>query len=449
MDVNSQVFFILGISKSGYSATKLLLERGAKCYVYDEIEVEKVDERINELVLLGAIKSTTESVYLDIDNSHVLVLSPGVPINHPLAVYAKQNGKRVIGELELGFAFFQPLTVAVTGTNGKTTTVYLIESILKMAERKVKTVGNVGVPITQEVVDYNSDKTYVTEVSSFQLETVHSFCPHVACILNIAPDHLERHYTMENYIFLKKRIFKNQRESEYLVLNYDDEIVRSFSSESRAKTVFVSLKNTVDGAYIKDSKIYFKNEFIMDVDSISLKGEHNLCDCLFAVSCAKILGIENDFIVDGLVNFRGVRHRIELVFENEGVKYYNDSKATNTASTISAINSMTLPTVLILGGYDKGEDLSELFEVIKSSNIKHVVITGASRIRMAKQAIDIGYENFTLTPSFKMAIRIASLNALSGDAVLFSPSTSSYDIFSDYEARGDAFVSEVRALIEN
>ncbi len=449
MDARTQTFFILGVSKSGYWATKLLLSRGAKCYIYDEIEVEKVKDRIDELISLGAIKSTNESVYEHINLSHVFVLSPGIPINHPLAVYAKQNGKRVIGELELGFAFFQPLTVAVTGTNGKTTTVYLIESIVQNVFNDVKKVGNIGIPITEQFDKIEKDNVVIAEVSSFQLETVNAFCPHIACILNVSPDHLERHYSMENYIYLKKRIFKNQRESEYLLLNYDDKIVKSFESESRSKVVFVSTKTKVNGVYVEEDKIYFNNEFIMGVDEIALKGEHNLYDCLFAIAVSKILGVDNECIKLGIAGFRGVKHRIELVLEKGGIKYFNDSKATNTASTISAIKTMSEPTILILGGYDKGESYKELYDIIKNSTVKHVVLTGSSRFRMAKEANENGFENYTLTPDFSMAIKYASLNAISGESVLFSPATSSYDMFTDYEARGEAFILEVKALIEN
>ena len=222
MDLKRQKFLVFGLSKSGVAAAKFLLSRGASVSVYEELESEKIGENKTMLVALGAKVLNKED---DKTACDVLVLSPGVPINHPLAVEYKKNRRRVIGELELGAAFVKTPIVAVTGTNGKTTTCNLISEMLTAGGVANRLAGNIGSPISGEV-DELSDKVAVTEVSSFQLETTHLFTPHVACVLNIAPDHLDRHYTMENYIYLKKRILKNMRESEYAVLNYDDEAVR-------------------------------------------------------------------------------------------------------------------------------------------------------------------------------------------------------------------------------
>lgn len=446
MYYKTQKFLVLGVSKSGYSVAEYLLKNHAVCYVYEQFDTPKIKKSLETLLALGAIEVITEKANECIDDIDVLVISPGVPINHELAVLAKRKGKRVIGELEFGFLQFSPPTIAVTGTNGKTTTVSMVKAILDASERKSILVGNIGVPITSKLTDCDAETICVAEVSSFQLEGVNLFCPHVSCILNIAPDHLERHYTMENYIYLKKRIFKNQRESEFTVLNFDDLTVRSFFTETKAKVVWVSSKEKVEGVYQQNGKLYYYDEYVMDVDNLSLKGEHNLSDALFAIACAKIMGVETDIIARELTMFRGVRHRIELVCEKEGVKYYNDSKATNTSSTLSAIKTMSTPTVLILGGSEKGESYDALFSDIKSSMVKHVVITGASRYNMLESAGRIGVYNVTITPDFYCAVKIAKMMANQGDSILLSPACASFDSFSGFEERGEAFCKVVEGI---
>ncbi len=446
MHLKTQKFLILGISKSGFSATKYALSHGAECYIYEELKNAKIDASITELKTLGAKLLTAQTIQEGLEKIDVLILSPGVPINHPVAVNAKQLGKRIIGELEFGFLQFSPTILAITGTNGKTTTATLLDAILKENNSKTMLVGNVGVPITSLVGEMDRDTLCVTEVSSFQLESVNAFCPHISCITNIAPDHLERHYNMENYIFLKKRIFKNQRESEYTVLNYDDQTVREFASETRAKVVWFSVNERVDGGYRIDEKLYYKDEYIINESELKLKGEHNVANALVAIIYAKLMGVSNEVISSALKNFKGVKHRVELICEKNGVSYYNDSKSTNTASAITAINAMNKPTVLILGGSEKGEEYYDLFTKIKESPITEVVLTGASRYNMLSHAGKVGFTNLTLTSNFYNAIKIASMFAKEGDNVLFSPACASFDSFDSFEERGDAFTKAVNEL---
>ncbi len=447
MYLKTQKFFILGISKSGYAVTKYALEKGAECYIYEELKNAKIDESISQLINLGAkyvLRENFEQVLNFID---VLVISPGVPINHSVAVCAKKLGKRIIGEMEFAVLQFVPPIIAVTGTNGKTTTVSLIESIFnEVKELNVKAVGNIGVPLSAVLDDVNRECVCVAEISSFQLESVNSFCPHIACVLNISPDHLERHYTMENYIFLKKRILKNQRESEYTVLNYDDLIVRGFAEQTKGKVVWVSLKEKVEGVYRTNGKIFFFGEFVIEENELKLRGEHNLYDSMFAIASAKLMGVETEIIADALKSFKGVRHRVEYVCEKDGVNFYNDSKATNTASTLSAIKMMEKPTVLILGGSDKGEDYFELFECLKNSNIKHVVLTGDTRFKMLEHAGKVSFTNLTVTNDFFSAVKIAKILSEEGENVLLSPACASFDKFSNYEERGFAFIKAVEEL---
>lgn len=446
MYVKRQKFMVLGASKSGCSTAKYLILKGAVCYVYEELKSQKIEESIKELSELGAIIVSPQEIERVLNQIDVVIISPGVPINHEVAVKAKGMGKRIVGELEFGFYHFVPPIVAVTGTNGKTTTVSLIDAILKESNIKSQLVGNVGIPVTSKVNEIDLETVCVAEVSSFQLESVYAFCPHVSCVLNIAPDHLERHYSMDNYLFLKKRIFKNQRESEYTVLNFDDEIVKSFFSETRGKVIWVSLKERVDGAYRENGKLYYKNEYITDESDIRLRGDHNVLDSLFAIATSKLMGADNQSIATALKNFKGVRHRVEFVCEKNGVKYYNDSKATNTASTMVALNELREPTVLILGGSEKGEKYTELFEKIKVSPIKHTILTGASRYNMLSSASETGVTDLTVTADFFVAIKIAKMLAKNGDNVLLSPACASFDNFNNFEERGDAFIKAVGEL---
>lgn len=444
MYIKTQKFFVLGVSKSGYAAANLILARGGACYLYEELDSPKISAAIEELVSKGAIRVTRETAAEYIKKSDVLVISPGVPINHDIAVEFRAAGKRIVGELEFGFASKLPPIVAVTGTNGKTTTVSLIKAMLDEEKIKSELVGNSGIPVSARAEEIDENTVCVAEVSSFQLESVSDFKPHIACVLNIAPDHLTRHYTMDNYIYLKRRILKNLKESEYAVLNYDDETVRSFSDELRAETLWVSVKEKTNGAYAENGKLCFGEEEIADISEMTVKGEHNVYDALFAIASAKLLGLKTESIIAALKNFRGVPHRIEPVAELGGVKFYDDSKATNTAGAIAAIKTMSVPTVLILGGSEKGEKYEELFKEIRRSEVKHTVITGASRFNMFEAAGKAGLSDVTVTAKFDTAVKIAKMFAKPGDAVLLSPACASFDDFSGYEERGARFLKAVK-----
>lgn len=446
MNYLGKVFLILGASKSGKSATELLLSKGAECLIYEEVSNYKIDEYINELLHLGAKRISKEITDEQLKKVDVCVISPGVPINHFLAVRLKELNKTIIGELELGYQLLLPNVVAVTGTNGKTTTVSLLNHVLSESGRKCYLVGNVGNPITKEVLNIEQNSSIICEVSSFQLESINKFHPKIACVLNISPDHLERHYTMDNYVYLKNRLMVNQTALDYCVLNYDDLTVRAFAENCKAKVIWVSLKEKVNGVYLSNEEIFFNQEKLLSQADISLVGEHNLYNCLFCVACAKILGLNSQEIINGISTFKGVKHRIQLVNEIENVKYYNDSKSTNTASTISALSTITQPTLLILGGSEKGENYDKLFTKIKESFVKHVILTGASRYNMLSSAGKVGVNNLTVTPDLKDAVKIAKMLSTGGDAVLLSPACASFDQFSGYEERGETFIKLVESF---
>mgnify|MGYP004716514287 FL=1 len=446
MYVKSQKFLVLGVSKSGCSAAGSILSHGGTCYLYEELKSDKISSSIAKLCSLGAV-NVTGKVEEYIDKIDVLVISPGVPINHPVAVMAKKAGKRIMGELEFGYLSLCPVVIGVTGTNGKTTTVNMISNILKEAAVKHHLCGNVGVPITTVAESLEKGDVLVAEVSSFQLESTQFFAPHIACVLNVSPDHLERHYTMDNYVFLKKRLLKNSSESEYAVLNYDDEKVREFADGLKSNVIWVSVKEPVNGAYCLNGEIYYKNEKIMPASELPTVGEHNVYNALFGVAVAKLMSVNTEYIKNGLISFKGVKHRIELVGEKNGVKFYDDSKATNTASTITALNSVNSPVILILGGSEKGEKYDLLFKEIKKKHVKHVIITGASKLNMLSAANEAGMSDVTVTPDFYNAVKISYMLAESGDNVLLSPACASFDCFKNYEERGVAFCKIVDGFI--
>ncbi len=441
-------FLVVGVSKSGIGATELLLKMGAKCYVYDDSSTPSVIKAQRELQEKGAVTVSKDELGEAIDSVDVVVLSPGVAIDHEIPVKAKRSGKRIMGELELASMFCRAPIVAVTGTNGKTTTCSIIDCILKSCGFKSVLCGNIGTPLSSVLGEIDDESVVVAEVSSFQLETVSRFTPHIAVLTNITPDHLSRHYNMENYIFIKSRIMQCQRESEYAVLNYDDTTVRKTAEKCKAKVVYFSTKAEVDGAYVSNGKIFYKGKYVTDVSSVKLSGEHNIENTLAAICVCELLGLSEEEISSHLSDFKGVKHRIQFIKEVGGVDYYNDSKATNSDATVKAIDSMTKPTVLILGGKDKGLKFDGLFEKIKKSCVRHVVLTGESRYRLLESASDCGYYSVSMTEDFTAAINIAKMIAQRGEAVLLSPACSSFDRFSDFEERGDAFISIVENMNE-
>ncbi|MBO7369310.1 MAG: UDP-N-acetylmuramoyl-L-alanine--D-glutamate ligase [Clostridia bacterium] len=445
MYFKNQKFCVFGLSSSGRCAAEKLLSLGATVYIYDEDSSARLTRTAEDLSKNGAIVVTSDigEVLGIVD---VIVLSPGVRIDHPLLVQAKRNKKRIIGELELGSYFMKAPMVAVTGTNGKTTTCTLVFEALKAAGVESAALGNYGVPLTINGEKLSSNGVAVVEVSSFQLETVRSFCPHIAVILNVTSDHLDRHYTRENYVYLKSRLLTNLRESEYAVLNFDDTTVRSFGAGLKTNVIWFSETEKVSGAYVKEGYFYWFDERLFSVDTLPLKGEHNVENALAAICVLKTLNIDNEVIARSFSEFKGVKHRIELVLSKNGVDYYNDSKSTNVSSTIVAIDAMKKPTVLILGGKDKDQDYAPLFEKIKHSLVRHAVLTGEERYKLLAAANAAGFIGVTVSPGFESAVKIAKIEARGEGAVLLSPATSSFDAFSNYEERGEEFARIVREI---
>ncbi len=445
MYLKKTVFLVVGASKSGIGITELLLKRGAKCYVYDDGESDRVKENVAFLVDKGAIATDKTEVFSLLRKIDAVVLSPGVAIDHEIPLAAKKLGKRITGELELASTFCQSPIIAVTGTNGKTTTCAMIDAVLKSAGISDKLCGNVGTPLSAVADDLTPDDVAVVEASSFQLETVRTFAPHVAVITNITPDHLSRHYNMDNYVFVKSKILSNLTETEYAVLCYDDPIVRSLDEKTRGKVVYFSVKEEVNGAYVSEGKIFYKGKYVADLSDLPISGIHNVYDALACLCVAIIMGVDKNDVVEAFKNFKGVKHRIQFVRNVNGVDFYNDSKATNVDATVKAVAAMSKPTILILGGKDKGLDFTPLFEGIKGSKVKAIVATGESAFRIAECAKKCEFGEVSMTGDFNLAFYLAKKMAERGDAVLLSPACSSFDAFTDFEQRGDAFIKLVES----
>jgi len=440
-----QAFFVLGLSRSGKAAAEFLLKRKAKTYIFDDVKGGVVEKNIQELVALGAEVLTREQVEKAADFCDVLVLSPGIPIDHPTAVAFKRQGRAVIGETELAARYLKCYAVAITGTNGKTTTVSMIEKVLKEGGLNAYACGNIGAPLIG-ATELTEESVAVAEISSFQLETLQSFRPHIAVVLNVSEDHLNRHYNMENYVFLKSRILKNATEAEYAVLNYDDPLVREMAEKTKARVLYFSTQGKVNGGYLLNGELYFGAEKILSVSELPLDGVHNIQNALATIVVSKIMGVPTGAIANALREFKGIKHRLEKVAEVGGITYIDDSKGTNVDATQKAVACMKEETVLLLGGKDKGYDYDGLFVGLPKTKVIHAILYGENRFRLVESALKNGYKNITVCSGFELAVRLSGMIAKAGQTVLLSPASASFDEFTSFEERGDRFVEIIRGF---
>lgn len=448
MYFKNQKFLVAGLSKSGESSARFLLDRGAEVYLYDDVISDNVSALCLKLEQLGAHVLSSEECDEAALHCDVLVLSPGIPIDTALPISFRKQGKAIIGEEELGALYLRATPIAVTGTNGKTTTVSMLNDVLNASGKHSVACGNIGNPLVKEVGNLSFDDFAVIEISSFQLETLSSLRPHIAVITNVTEDHLNRHYNMENYIFLKAKILRNLRESEYAVLNYDDPVVRGFAKNCKAKVVYFSVQNKIDGAYLEEGSLYYKGVKYLDVADMTVGGLHNIYNALACIAAAGILELDKTSVAAAICSFKGIRHRIEKVRVVGGVTYIDDSKGTNVDATVKAAQSMRSPTVILLGGKDKGYDYAPLFENLNSTSIIHAIIYGENRFKMLNAAIKSGFISVSLCSEFSTAVRLAGYIAKPGQNVLLSPASSSFDSFSNYEERGEVFKQMVESLDE-
>ncbi len=382
-----------------------------------------------------------------------VVTSPGVPLTIPIIAEAYRCGVPVIGEAELAYCMTKAPFVAITGTNGKTTTTTLTGEIFKNSGRKTYTVGNIGDPISNYVMEAAPEDVFVAEISAFQLETINKFRPVASAILNLSPDHMDRYGTMENYIAAKARIFENQRGEDFLVLNADDEQVCELGRQAQCRKYYFSLdKKVAQGAYAMDGGIFINdNESVIPIcriEEMGIKGPHNVQNALAATVLAYFMGVDVVSIAETLKSFGGVEHRQEFVATIGGVDYINDSKGTNTNAAIVALNAMTKPVILIAGGYDKKEDYSEFIEVVRKK-VKRMVLVGATAPQIEAAAESQGYYSTVRVGDYDEAVKVASECAAPGDVVLLSPACASWDMFDNFEIRGQVFKDLVKRIGSN
>jgi len=448
MDLKGKRVLVVGLGKSGAASALFLAERGARVAVSDARSQEQLREEIPLLLDHGISVETGQHGERTFRDQDLIVVSPGVPFDVPQLVHARERGIPVIGEVELAARFLKGHIVAITGSNGKTTTTTLAGEIISAGGRKALVGGNIGTPAITFVNRSTDDTWIVLEISSFQLETIETFHSHVAVVLNITPDHLDRHYTFENYAAAKARIFENQTAGDFAVLNADGEPCVAVASNTKAQVRWFSLlKEVANGTFLRGNQIVWRDEKgereIMPIGEIELKGSHNVENVLAAVCIGMIAGVEPAQIRQAVGGFKAVEHRLEYVATVQGVEYYNDSKATNVDATIKALESFSGRIHLILGGKDKGSDYSLLNSLLKD-RVKRVYTIGAAAAKIEAQAS--GTE-IVSAGTLEAAVRRASEAASAGDIVLLAPACASFDQFDSYEHRGQVFKALVQQLL--
>ncbi len=451
MDMKDKKVLVSGIARSGIAAAHLLKKLGADVVIQDAKTEDKLDRKT-----LDALEKDGIRLYLGvnpddiIEDMDMLVMSPGVPTDLPFVIKAREKGIEVIGEIELAWRYCKSPVIGITGTNGKTTTTTLVGDILKAYNENIYVVGNIGTPFAEKVLDTTEDGGVVAELSSFQLETIKTFRPKVSAVLNITPDHLNRHHTIENYIAAKERVFENQTEEDFCILNYNDEATFSMAEKTKARVIYFALDTElVEGIYSDEKSIYIRtlgyDEKVVDIDELKILGGHNVENAMAAIGCAAAFGVPMDIIRRVLKEFTAVEHRIEYVATINDIEFYNDSKGTNPDASIKAVEAMKRPICLIAGGYDKGSDYKE-FIASFGDKVKFVAVIGAVKFMIKDALEEAGFTNYKIAESFTEAIDMCYDNAKEGDCVLLSPACASWDMFDSYEQRGEIFKDYVKRL---
>lgn len=451
MNLKNKNILLVGLAKTGISTIKHLNKLGAKVVVNDIKDKDKLKGILDELSDLNNVEYILGYHPENVDDIDMAVVSPGVPLDLPFILKLKSKNIEIIGEVELAYRLSQnPMFIGITGTNGKTTTTSLVGEIFKKANIDTYIVGNIGNPVIDTVDTANENSVLVTELSSFQLESIDTFKPHVSAILNFTEDHLNRHHTMEAYMEAKARIFKNQDEKDFCILNYDDKDVKSLSDNVKAKKIFFSRKKSLDcGIYLdEDNNIIInidKKIKLLNKDELSLPGNHNLENCMAAAAIAYVSNIDIDVIREVLKTFAGVEHRQEFVRNLNGIMFVNDSKATNPDSSIKAIESYNRPIVLIAGGMDKQSSFDEFLDAAKE-NVYALVLLGETAQKIKECAQNKGFDNITVVKDMKEAVNASYQIAKGGDVVLLSPACASWDMYKSFEVRGIDFKDNVHNL---
>lgn len=454
MELQGKKVLVVGSGISGVGATEVLSKVGACPILYDEndkLVKEDVEAKLSASckgeVIVGKLPEEVKEAI------ELVVLSPGVPTDTEFVNSFREKGIKIWGEIELAYVLGKGKVAAITGTNGKTTTTSLVGEIMAAYYNSVYVVGNIGNPYTLTALESKEETVTVAEISSFQLETIESFRPAVSAILNITPDHLNRHHTMENYIAAKEAIAMNQTKDDVCVLNYENEYTRAFGERCMAKVIYFSSARKLDDGFYLDGEVIYQakggnSERIMNIHDMNLVGMCNVENVMAAIAISLSMGVPMDVILATIKTFKAVEHRIEFVATRRGVDYYNDSKGTNPDAAIQGIKAMCKPTILIGGGYDKQSEYDEWIEAF-DGKVKCFVLIGQTREKIAECARKHGVENIILADTFEEAFDICVQNAVSGDAVLLSPACASWGMFPNYEVRGKMFKEYVNNLKES
>jgi UDP-N-acetylmuramoylalanine--D-glutamate ligase len=440
---------VVGLARSGVAAARLLRAAGAEVVGTDTKPADALGREVTALRESGVRLVTGDDAARAFEGATLVVVSPGVPLDAPQLAPARAAGLPIIGELELGWRATDAETIAITGTNGKTTTTALTGALLAEQPRPVLVAGNIGTPLASSALTFARDGLVVAEVSSFQLETIETFHPRVAAVLNVTPDHLDRHGSFEAYVDAKARIFLNQEPSDCAVLNADDPASAGLAARTRARVLWFSRRRALEpGVFVRDgwvaAKLNGHVEAICPLAEMQLRGQHNVENVLAATVCALWLGLGAAAIRRGIGRFRAVEHRIEFVRDLRGVQFFNDSKGTNVASTIKALESFDARVVLIAGGKGKGQDFAPLAETARG-RVVHAVVIGEDGPKIAAALSAVGIPVSAAT-TMQAAIEAARAHAGRGGVVLLSPACASFDMFDNYEHRGDVFKKLVGAL---
>lgn len=450
MELKDKTFLVVGTGISGIAAVKLLSKIQADIILYDsnaKLSCDEIRKKLPENIAFDLVLGELPQQVME--RVDIAVLSPGVPTDLPFVLEMQERKIPIWGEIELAYRCSKGKLFAITGTNGKTTTTALTGEIMKTYFESVFVVGNIGMPYTEYAMDMTDDTVTVAEISSFQLETIHKFHPQISAILNITPDHLNRHHTMECYVDTKANIARNQTKDEICVLNYEDAYLQKIAPKLSADVFWFSSEHILErGIWLEGEQIIYCDTEripICTIHDMNLLGKHNYENVMAAVAIAMHAGVPLDCIRKAVKEFQAVEHRIEYVCEVDGVKYYNDSKGTNPDAAIKAVEAMIAPTIVIGGGYDKKSTYEEWIASF-GDKVKCLVLLGETKDAIAETARKAGFTNIIMTDSLKEAVRVSSEQAVSGDAVLLSPACASWDMFKSYEERGRLFKEYVHEL---
>lgn len=451
MNIKNKNILVIGLGISGVSTARALNKLGANIYILDSKTKEELKEYIKQLKGIS-IKYLLENEQVDLETMDLAIKSPGVPLDIPIIKSLNEKNIEVITDIELAYRLCKNKFIAITGTNGKTTTTALIGEIFKNSGKPYHIVGNIGVGILWEVVNSKEEDTFIVETSSFQLESTAHFKPKVSLVTNITPDHLNWHKTFENYVTSKKKILKNQDKSDFAVLNYDDKIVREMQHDTNANIIFFSTDEKLEkGIYIENQNIIIKTEeektIVINKGELKIPGKHNLENALSAIGVAWAMGIDIDTIRKSLIHFEGVEHRLEFVLEINGVRFYNDSKGTNPDASIKAINAIDEPIILIAGGMDKGGEFDEFINSF-GNRVKALVLLGETAEKIKYTANKKGFTETYIVSDIGESVEKSNELSNPGDNILLSPACASWDMFKSYEERGDEFKKSVYKLGE-